>query len=286
MSAVKYTGPICYSYLFRAFAAALFVLAATVQLRAAAIPFFDNFESASAPGTYQAWPGTLQNTLALDANHNHTPGGTQSARAFATNPGAWSDSYTLTGTTSGVTGGIETDVWVWDDDSVTQSGGTPVNAMLAFAGANGTTTPGFGTDYAELGLISGNTAPNGLTDWVIRVRSYDQANGTTWFDTGVPRSQGFFHLQITADPDPSDGGDGLYHFFINGNDVTPSVAGGLSRNTSVGLEWDRVGSNSSTNQDFWYDDFNVQSTPEPASIALLGVGAVGAAGLLMRRRRA
>lgn len=246
------------------------------------IPFSDSFESASAPGTYQPWPGSGQNTLALEANHPHT--GAQSARAFATNPGGWSDSYTLSSNTAGVTSGISSDVWVWDDNSQTQGASTPVAAMLAFAGANGTTTPGFGTDYAELGLIPGNTAPNGLTDWVIRVSSYDAAHGTTWFDTGVPRSKGFIHLAITADANPSDGGDGLYHFFINGNEVTPSVAGGLSRNTSVGLEWDRIGSNASSVQDFWYDDFNVQSAPvpEPASLAILGIGM---AGLMVRRWR-
>lgn len=244
------------------------------------IPWTDSFESASTQGAYQPWTGSQQSTLAFEANHPHT--GTQSAHQFASNPGGFSSSYTLSGTTSGVTGGIESDVWVWDDNSVAQ-GANPVNAMLAFAGANGTTTPGFGTDYAELGLISGNTAPNGNTDWVIRVRSYDQAHGTTWFDTGVARTQGFMHLEILADPNPSDGGDGLYHFFINGNDVTPNVAGGLSRNTTVGLEWDRIGSNSSTVQDFWYDDFNIAATPEPASLALVGLGMTS---LVIRRRRA
>jgi hypothetical protein len=156
--------------------------------------------------------------------------------------------------------------------------------MLAFVGATGSTTPGFGTDYAELGLIPGNTAPNGLVDWVIRVSSYDAAHGTTWFDTGVPRSQGFIHLAITADANPSEGGDGLYHFFINGNDVTPSVAGGLTRNPDVGLEWARIGSNSPSVQNFWYDDFNVQASPvpEPAAMSVIGVAI---AGLFMRRRR-
>ncbi|HET6246715.1 MAG TPA: PEP-CTERM sorting domain-containing protein [Tepidisphaeraceae bacterium] len=247
---------------------------------AQSLPFSDGFESASASGTYQPWTGASQSTLALEANHPHS--GTQSARAFATNPGGWSDTYTMTSGTAGINGGITSSVWVWDDNSVTQSGSTPVNAMLAFAGANGTTTPGFGGDYAELGLISGNTAPNGLTDWVIRVASYDAANGTTWFDTGVPRTQGFFHLQITADPLPSAGGDGLYHFFINGTDVTPAVAGGLARN-NVGLEWNRIGSNSSSNQDFWYDDYSVAAVPEPACLGLIGMGL---AGLLIRRRRA
>jgi hypothetical protein len=255
-------------------------------LSAQSIPWFDSFESSSTGSAYQPWPpgGANEGTLAYEANHPHT--GAQAARAFASSSAGWSDSYTMTGTTSGVTGGIETDVWVWDDNSVTQSGATPVNAMLAFAGANSTTSPGFGNDYAELGLISGNTATNGNTDWVIRVRSYDVANGGGghWFDTGVPRTQGFAHLEILADPNPSDGGDGLYHFFINGNNVDP-VGTPLSRNTGVGLEWDRIGSNSFSYQDFWYDDFNIQpsTAPEPTSLALLGMGMTG---FLIRRRRA
>src|SRR5574337_43360 len=67
--------------------------------------------------------------------------------------------------------------------------------MLAYVGANGTTTPGFGTDYAELGIISGNSA--NVNDWVVRVRSYDQLHGTTWFATGVSRAsvaQTWVHL--------------------------------------------------------------------------------------------
>jgi len=256
------------------------LLALGANARAQSIPYSDGFESPAPPGTYQPWPGAGQSTLALEANHPHS--GAQSARAFATNPGGWSDTYTMTSGTAGITGALKSDVWVWDDNSQTQGGSTPISAMLAFAGANGTTTPGFGTDYAELGLIPGNTAPNGNSNWVIRVRSYDVANGTTWFDTGVARTKGFIHLAITADANPSDGGDGLYHFFINGNDVTPSVPGGLARNSTVGLEWDRIGSNSSSVQDFWYDDFNVQPVPEPAT---LGLATLGIVGLLGRRRK-
>jgi hypothetical protein len=187
-------------------------------------------------------------------------------------------------TLNGVGGYIAADVYVWDDNSVANTGGTPVNAMLAFAGANNSTTPGFGTDYAELGIISGNTA--NLNDWVVRVHSYDQAHGTTWFDTGVSRAslaQSWVHLQIIADALPSAGGDGLFHFFIDGTEVVSDTTS-LSRNSTVGEEWLRMGSNSKTYQDFWYDNLTI-AVPEPSSVALLGLGLVGLVGRKVRSRR-
>jgi hypothetical protein len=50
------------------------------------------------------------------------------------------------------------------------------------------------------------------------------------------------------------------------------------------LEWARIGSNSPSVQNFWYDDFNVQASPvpEPAAMSVIGVAI---AGLFMRRRR-
>lgn len=246
------------------------------------VPWFDDFD----PGphaSYVPWPGTPSDLLASDTAHALSDG--HSVRAFASDPGNWTSSYALTGDfTNGFTGRVSTDVYVWDDNSVANTGATPVNAMLAYVGANGTTTPGFGTDYAELGIISGNTA--NVNDWVVRVRSYDQAHGTTWFDTGVSRTsvaQTWVHLQIIADALPSAGGDGLYHFYINGNEVV-SNSTSLARNSTVGDQWVRIGSNSKTYQDFWYDNFSV--VPEPASFCLVAIGVIGlTAGKRNRRQR-
>jgi hypothetical protein len=253
---------------------------ASVASAQGVIPFSDNFDPAP-QNVYVPWPGTPSDLLGGD--NSHALSGTTSARAFASDPGNWTDNYRLTNdATNGAQGAITTDVYVWDDNSVANTGSTPVNAMLAYVGANGSTTPGFGTDYAELGIISGNAA--NVDDWVVRVRSYDQAHGTTWFDTGISRSsqQGSWtHLQIVADALPSQGGDGLFHFFINGNEVVSNTTA-LLRNTSVGENWVRIGSNSKTYQNFWYDNFSV--TPEPSSMALLGLGLVGFAGRRARRR--
>jgi hypothetical protein len=253
------------------------LLLALVQSTVAAplIPFFDDFNTGIQPG-YVPWPGgsPAQNTLASDGSHGL--GGTLSARAFATDPGAWTLNRPMsTDTTNGVADAVTTSVWVWDD--VTAQ--SPVNAMLAFVGANGTTAPGFGTDYAELGLISGNSASPGNTNWVIRVRS--DSPQPIWHDTGVARTPGWTLLTITADANPSAGGDGIYHFYINGNPVGPT---NLTRNPAVGLQWSRIGSNSVSHQDFWYDNFSVSAVPEPSSVVLLCFGIVGLAGYGYRRR--
>lgn len=253
----------------------LLLLAVSSAQAAPPLPFFDDFNSGIQP-VYVPWPGgaPAQNSMASDTSHFLGASGA-SARAFATDPGAWTLNYPMsTDPSTGVKGGVSTSVWVWDD--VTAQ--SPVNAMLAFVGANGTTNPGFGTDYAELGLISGNTASPGNTDWVIRV--HRDSPQPIWHDTGVARTPGWTLLTITGDPLPSEGGDGLWHFYINGIAVGPT---NLARE-NVGLQWSRIGSNSVTHQDFWYDNFSVSAVPEPSSIALLGVGIVGLAGVGLRKR--
>jgi PEP-CTERM motif len=254
-------------------------LAATATAQGV-LPWYDNYDPAPAP-VYVPWPGSPSDLLASDTSHFLSA--PASVRAFATNPGNWTDNYRMTDDAlNGYNGQLVADVYVWDDNDISNTPNTPVNAMLAYVGANNTASPGFGTDYFELGIISGNSAS--LDNWVVRARSYDQANGTTWFDTGVSRASlahTWTHLQIVADAQPGLGGDGLFHAFINGAEVvTDSV--NLARNPSVGEQWVRVGSNSATVQNFWYDNLSV--VPEPSSIVMLGLGGLGLAGLALRRR--
>ncbi len=265
-----------------------FVVAITLTLCLAAtaaaqgvLPWFDDFDP-TPHAAYVPWPGSPSDLLASDTSHALSDG--YSVRAFATNPGNWTSSYRLTNDAlNGYNSRLSADVYVWDDNDVANTGPTPVNAMLAYVGANNSATPGFGTDYAELGIISGNSA--NVNNWVVRVRSYDQAHGTTWFDTGVSRasvSHSWVHLQIIADEQPSLGGDGLFHFFINGNEVVSNSVN-LARNPSVGEQWVRIGSNSPTYENFWYDDLRI--VPEPASVVMLVLGGVGLVVFAWRRRR-
>src|SRR5437868_3409265 len=141
--------------LMKIFLAAITVTLCVVGMAAAqgTLPWFDNFDPAPQP-VYVPWPGSPSDLLASDTSHALSDG--HSVRAFATNPGNWTDNYRMTNdSANGYNGYLAADVYVWDDNDVTNSGATPVNAMLAYVGANGTTTPGFQTDYAELGIISG-----------------------------------------------------------------------------------------------------------------------------------
>ena len=70
----------------------------------------------------------------------------------------------------------------------------------------------------------------------------------------------------------ADGGQ--VRFSIDGALVGTSV-----RAAGVNLRWVRIGNNSKSYENFWYDDLRV--TPEPASMLLLLVGGA----LLPRRRR-
>jgi hypothetical protein len=236
------------------------------------VSHFDDFES-GVGSEWTVWntvapPGTPtanQNKLTADTSHNHTPLGVQSARAHASDPAAWNAVYDF-GARSGP---VRAQVYVFEDFNYT--GPQPVTNMLALVGDTGGTM-GFGTDYLQLGVVQ--FLPGGNTKYSTRSRNSGADNST---DTGVSRSAGWTKLEIHAD---SLGSGGQVRYYINDN-----LVGTNARSAGADLRWLRLGNNSKSYENFWYDDVTV-NVPEPSSIAMLGLGGAALIGVAVRRRRA
>ncbi|MBI4578207.1 MAG: PEP-CTERM sorting domain-containing protein [Planctomycetes bacterium] len=263
--------------------AALACLSAAVV---AAPNFHDDFEAGvGGTNTWYNWrsspdpwpppnPSGINNLLTTSTDHNHTPAGTKSARAWESDPAAW-NAYSDFGADSGT---IHTDAWLFED--FTHDGtnsAQPVTNMLSLYGDGA--NPGVFTDYIQIGVVP--FYPSGSVRYGFRTR-YNDSTGGGIIDTGVSRKPGWTHLAIDVD---AMGLGGQIRFFIDGTQVGTSYraganggAGGLS---PVALRWVRLGNNSKSYENFWYDDVNV--TPEPASLLLLGLGGIA---LLRRNRRA
>jgi hypothetical protein len=258
---------------------ALFAGAAT-----AALPFVDDFE-AGVGGTH-AWynwnggggdpwpppnPSGINNRLTTDGSHNHTPAGSQAARAHASDPAAW-NAYSDFGAESG---SIRAEAYLFEDfNNNGTNAAQPVTNMLSLYGD--AANPGAFSDYTQLGVVP--FYPSGSARYGFRTR-YNDATGGGIIDTGVSRKAGWTQLAIEVD---SLASGGQIRFFIDGAQVGTSLraganggAGGLA---GVDLRWIRLGNNSKSYENFWYDDVRV--TPEPAAILLLGLGGVA----LLRRR--
>jgi hypothetical protein len=201
------------------------------------------------------------NNLVTTATGEHSVSGTRSARVHASDPAAW-NGYTDFGATAGA---VHAEVWVFEDLS---DPGTvnPVTNMLSLYGDSGTNNPGAFTDYLQLGVVP--FYPAGSQGYGWRTASGGISNASP----ATGRKQGWTFLEIDADA-LSDGGQ--VRFYIDGTQVGTSV-----RAAGVNLRWVRIGNNSKSYENFWYDDLKV--TPEPASLLLLGLGGLA----LLRRRRA
>jgi len=243
---------------------ALFAVAIAAQ-PALAVSFFDDFEGGVSGSVWTKWTGSSQEILQTSNSHNITLGGTQSARAFEADPTAY-NAYADFGATSGF---VRAEVYVFEDFS---NDGTnpsqPITNMLALVGDNGTAIPTFSTDYLQLGVVS--FLPAGSTGYSTRSRA---GGADVSSDTGVDRSAGWTKLAIEADA-MSDGGQVRY--YINDALVGSSVRSGAD------LRWIRLGNNSKSYENFWYD--NVSVIPEPSSVMTLGCGSLAL--MFFRRRRA
>jgi hypothetical protein len=247
----------------------------------AALPFSDNFESGVNGSIWKPWTtGGNDNLLTGDTSHNHTPAGNQAARANASDPATWNGYADFGATTVPAGQRLRADVWLFEDFN---NNGTnpaqPVTNMLALFGD--AATPNAFTDYIQLGVVP--FFPGGSQTYGFRTR-YNDATGGGIIDTGVSRKPGWTELSIEADPYSSGG---AVRFFIDGVLKGSSFraggnggAGGLSQ---VDLRYVRLGNNSKTYENFWYDDVSVSLVPEPASIFMLAMSA-GALGMIRGRR--
>jgi len=199
------------------------------------------------------------NNLVTTATNEHSVSGIRSARAWSSDPAAW-NGYADFGATAGA---VHAEVWVFEDrnDPGTSN---PVTNMLSLYGDSGTNNPNAFTDYLQLGVVPFYPAGSQGYGWRTASGGINNASPAT------ARKAGWTKLAIDADA-LADGGQ--VRFFIDGTQVGTSV-----RAAGVSLRWVRLGNNSKSYENFWYDDLKV--TPEPASLLLLALG-----GCLALRRR-
>lgn len=259
------------------------VLLSVTAMAVGAPNFFDDFE-AGVGGT-NAWytwngggdpwppptPSGINNLLATSDNHNHTPAGAQSARAFASDPAAW-NGYSDFGADGG---SLSVETYLFEDHSNDGSNPAfPVTNMLSVYGDGA--NPGVFSDYIQLGVVP--FYPSASLRYGFRTR-YNDATGGGIIDTGVSRKAGWTKLSFEVD-DLASGGQ--VRFFIDdvpvGTSYRAGSNAGLGGLSPVDLRWVRLGNNSKSNENFWYDDVNV--VPEPAGFGLLALGAV----CLLRRK--
>ena len=202
------------------------------------------------------------NNLVTTATNEHSKSGIRSARAWASDPAAW-NGYADFGATAG---GVRAEVWVFEDLS---DPGTlnPVTNMLSLYGDSGTNNPGAFTDYLQLGVVPFYPAGSQGYGWRTLVGGINNASPAT------ARKAGWTKLAIDADALASGG---QVRFYIDGALVGTSV-----RKSGVSLRWVRLGNNSKSYENFWYDDLSV--VPEPSSFLALLAG-IPALALLRRRR--
>ncbi len=244
------------------------VLATAVPVLAAP-NLYDDFENGVGGDiVYAPWgnnpgdpttPNGINNLVTTD--NSHALSGTQAARVHASDPAAW-NGYTDFGAT---TGDVRAEVYVFEDfNEPGTDPNRPVTNMLSMYGD--APNPGAFTDFLQVGVVP--FYPAGSTGYGVR----SSTGGIVNASPATPRKAGWTKLAIEAD-DLTAGGQ--VRFYID--DV---LVGTSTRAAGVALRYVRIGNNSKSYENFWYDDLRV--TPEPASLMLLGLGGLA----LVRRRRA
>lgn len=249
---------------------AAIVLVSPIQ---AAVPsFYDGFESGVQGSIWSKWTGSNQEILqgATDVWKNKTPGGDKSARAYEADPTGYS-AYADFGSYNGF---VRAEVWLFEDKNRDGTNtAQPVTNMLCLIGDTGGAV-GFGADYLQLGVVGfWNLGGAGYTTTYGFRTAYNDANSLGYGNANVQRKSGWTKLAIEAD---ALSAGGQVRFYIDDALV------GTSQRTAEYLRWVRLGNNSKSYENFWYDEIRV--VPEPSSLLALGGGLLGLLGALRRKR--
>lgn len=248
---------------------ALAVLGLVPAVAMAAPYLYDDFENGVGGDIVYAPWGNVSgnpaspngiNNLVTTATNEHSVSGIRSARANSSDPAAW-NGYADFGASSGF---VRASVWVFEDKSDPGTS-NPVTNMLSLYGDSGTNNPNAFTDYLQVGVVPFYPAGSQGYGWRSASGGIQNASPAT------ARKAGWTQLAIEAD---ALSAGGQVRFYIDGVQVGTSA-----RKPGIDLRWVRIGNNSKSYENFWYDDLKV--TPEPASLSLLGLGGLA----LIRRKR-
>jgi hypothetical protein len=250
-------------------AAALGALSAGVA--SAAPNFSDTFDTGVSGATWQKWStNASDNLMPGSSSHDHTGNGGQSALAVSSDPAFWTAVHDF----GAQSGAVIATAYIFDD--LSEPGTDPARPdteMLSMYGNSGA-TPGTSSDYLQIGVVP--FYPGGSQAWGVRTKARDDA-ALGIINTAIAREAGWTKVRIEADA-LVDGGQ--VRFYLDTPSLPETLVATSLRKTAQDLRWIRLGNNSKTYQNFWYDDVSV--VPEPASAALLGVAGLG---LIARRRR-
>jgi hypothetical protein len=237
----------------------------------AASVFSDGFESGVSGSKWEAVPGVTSVQI-LVGDSAHALG---SGAAKQVNADPWV--YYMRSTTGqfsvptiGAGEKVVAKCMFWDDNTIYDQGNPQRGGGLLIGSYQGN---GVLNDFYQL-LVNSTQATGGNgARYLIR----SSLNG--YADSGVSRSQGWHEFRIEVLPYT---GSNDVAFYIDNNFV-----GNRSRRPGSGsgfaIDDVRLGlSIKSPGLAFWYDNVDVSQVPEPATLTLLGLGAL----LVCRRRRA
>jgi MYXO-CTERM domain-containing protein len=246
--------------------------------QAAMNSMFDDFESYADQAAFQAaWPSWASNGSSMSLLQGFGAGGSnQSVDGVAPgNNQTWN--YKQLNSLTDYDGTDENPVvFEFDmyDDNPAAGGVRNFISLRAYQAADGS-NPGMPTVYSQQGvapynikaiLAAGlyNGAPCTTDKYAARV-------GLTWLNTGVVRTQGWHHFKLVSKTASAD-------VYVDGVLTNANVAYASGAAYSGML----LGSGlTSAGYDAVFDNVSVSVSPEPVTLALLGMGA-----LVLRRRRA